>query len=136
MFVIVCTNLLQHHDPEYWPDPEQFDPLRFTKDKVAARHTMTYVPFGHGPRSCIGTTIRIHYRTEGKVPAEFGANFTHLVFKGSRFALVEARVALAKLILEFKYEPCEKTDTRLKISRKSFNRKPAGNVWLRVTPRQ
>lgn len=42
------------HDPEYYPDPEKFDPERFTPENVKSRHSMTFLPFGDGPRNCIG----------------------------------------------------------------------------------
>ncbi|KRT84700.1 cytochrome P450, partial [Oryctes borbonicus] len=42
-----------HHDPEFFPDPDKFDPERFSEDKQNIR-PYTYTPFGEGPRSCIG----------------------------------------------------------------------------------
>lgn len=43
-----------HHDPSIYPEPETFNPERFNEDAVATRHAMTYLPFGDGPRNCIG----------------------------------------------------------------------------------
>jgi cytochrome P450 len=43
-----------HHMPEIWPDPETFDPWRFTEDAQRARHRFAYVPFGGGAHMCIG----------------------------------------------------------------------------------
>jgi cytochrome P450 len=43
-----------HADPALWPDPARFDPLRFTAEKVAARHKYAWVPFGGGAHMCLG----------------------------------------------------------------------------------
>ena len=43
-----------HHAPRYWQDPERFDPARFTKTNQAQHAPFTYLPFGGGPRGCIG----------------------------------------------------------------------------------
>jgi len=44
-----------HHDPKYYPDPYTFDPERFSPEEKAKRQSGTYLPFGDGPRFCIGT---------------------------------------------------------------------------------
>ena len=43
-----------HHAPAQWPDAEAFDPERFIKGADKLRTPFTYVPFGGGPRGCIG----------------------------------------------------------------------------------
>jgi cytochrome P450 len=43
-----------HHMEEYWDSPYSFDPLRFTADKVKARHKYAWVPFGGGAHMCLG----------------------------------------------------------------------------------
>jgi cytochrome P450 len=43
-----------HHSPEHWENPESFDPERFTKANEKLHTPFTYLPFGAGPRGCIG----------------------------------------------------------------------------------
>ena len=43
-----------HHDPQYFPDPERFDPDRFSPDNKMYIPSGVYLPFGDGPRNCIG----------------------------------------------------------------------------------
>ncbi|MBL45460.1 cytochrome P450 [Erythrobacter sp. SN021] len=43
-----------HHSEDYWDEPEKFDPMRFTPEKVKARHKYAWVPFGGGAHMCLG----------------------------------------------------------------------------------
>ena len=43
-----------HHNAEYWPDPEIFDPERFSPTRTESQHRFAYLPFSAGPRKCIG----------------------------------------------------------------------------------
>ena len=46
--------LFTHHMPEIWPDPDTFDPLRFTDEAQRDRHRFAWVPFGGGAHMCLG----------------------------------------------------------------------------------
>uniref|UniRef100_A0AAT9UTL3 Cytochrome P450 3635A3 short isoform n=1 Tax=Maconellicoccus hirsutus TaxID=177089 RepID=A0AAT9UTL3_MACHI len=56
--VVVSTSGL-HHDPQYYPNPLKFDPERFNEENKNARHPYVYMPFGAGPRYCIGERFSI-----------------------------------------------------------------------------
>jgi len=51
--------LFTHHMAEHWPEPERFDPLRFTTQMSANRHKYAWVPFGGGAHMCLG----LHFAT-------------------------------------------------------------------------
>lgn len=46
-----------HHDPSYFADPETFMPDRFNDENKGSIKPFTYLPFGDGPRNCIGIQI-------------------------------------------------------------------------------
>ncbi len=48
-----------HRNPEHWQDVESFDPRRFEPARSKARHPFAYLPFGGGPRTCIGANMAI-----------------------------------------------------------------------------
>ncbi|MBL8609381.1 MAG: cytochrome P450 [Myxococcales bacterium] len=52
--VVLVSPFSLHHRPDVWPDPERFDPGRFTAAEEARRHKSAFVPFSAGPRTCIG----------------------------------------------------------------------------------
>jgi cytochrome P450 len=50
---------VQHRLPAYWHDPEAFDPERFLPERAADRPKFAYIPFGAGPRQCIGNQFAL-----------------------------------------------------------------------------
>jgi cytochrome P450 len=54
---IMIVPWLLHRNPRLWQDPERFDPERFAPDRAASRHRFAYIPFGAGPRICIGAAF-------------------------------------------------------------------------------
>jgi cytochrome P450 len=52
--LIGINPLFTHHMPEIWPEPDRFDPLRFTEEAQRGRHRFAWVPFGGGAHMCLG----------------------------------------------------------------------------------
>jgi len=53
-----------HRDPQHYPDPERYDPQRFSEENKNSRHRQTYLPFGDGPRICLGMrTVKFQVHT-------------------------------------------------------------------------
>ncbi|XP_069676312.1 cytochrome P450 9e2-like [Periplaneta americana] len=96
-----------HRDPEYFPDPERFDPERFSEENKAKINPLTYIPFGMGPRICIG----------------------------NRFALMEVKLAVVHLLSRFTLKVVAKTPVPLKIVQKGFNMSIDGGFWLGLDKR-
>ena len=71
--VAITPFAVLHRHPDHWPDPGRFDPGRFRPEVAEQRDRYAYLPFGGGPRSCIG----------------------------ERFAMLEATLALAVLLRRF-----------------------------------
>jgi cytochrome P450 len=56
---IMLSPYVTHHLPEFWEDPDRFDPERFTMDRMENRPRFAYFPFGGGPRLCIGNNFAL-----------------------------------------------------------------------------
>lgn len=99
--IIIPTYSL-HHDPKYYSDPEIFDPERFTEENTSSRPHGTFLPFGDGPRICIGL----------------------------RFAMMEAKTGLAEILSKFEVSPCKETQTPIKIRPRSILLTPNESIRL------
>nr|CAI5828795.1 unnamed protein product [Callosobruchus analis] len=93
-----------HMDPEYYPEPEKFDPERFSEEAKSQRHPMAYIPFGEGPRLCVGM----------------------------RLGFIEAKVGLAAIISKFKVTLNKKTESPLVYAVDSLVTSARGGIWLDV----
>ncbi|MFD6072188.1 cytochrome P450, partial [Amycolatopsis lurida] len=56
---VVVVPYTLHRHPEFWPEPEKFDPDRFDPDRPSGRPRYAYIPFGAGPRFCIGNSLGV-----------------------------------------------------------------------------
>ncbi|MBM7774523.1 cytochrome P450 [Actinokineospora baliensis] len=54
--VLICPYTLHRH-PGFWDDPTRFDPERFAEDQLGGRPRYAYIPFGAGPRFCVGSHL-------------------------------------------------------------------------------
>lgn len=54
--IAICLYTLHRH-PRFWESPDDFDPDRFSPERSAGRHKFAFIPFGAGPRQCIGNTF-------------------------------------------------------------------------------
>lgn len=93
-----------HHDENYFPRPEEFDPERFTQAEINKRDNISFLSFGEGPRNCIGL----------------------------RFGLMQARIGLVTLLSNYEFSICSKSKVPLEIEKKNFILTPSGGMWLNV----
>ncbi|MEM7368537.1 MAG: cytochrome P450 [Bacteroidota bacterium] len=58
-YQILMSSYALHRNPRYWQEPDRFEPDRFSPEKVKERHRFAYLPFGGGPRFCIGNNFAL-----------------------------------------------------------------------------
>jgi cytochrome P450 family 6 len=64
-----------HVDPDIYPDPMKFDPTRFEPQEIAKRHPCSFLPFGEGPKVCLG----------------------------QKFSMIEMKLTLARLLTNYRF---------------------------------
>lgn len=64
-----------HRDPRYYPNPDKFDPERFSDENKGNIEPLSYFPFGSGPRNCIGTLFLLNPR-ESRGSGQFNTYFS------------------------------------------------------------
>ncbi|KFQ53624.1 Cytochrome P450 3A13, partial [Nestor notabilis] len=104
--IVMIPPYTLHRNPEYWPNPEEFRPERFTKENKEGIDQYTYLPFGAGPRNCIGM----------------------------RFALLMMKTAITILLQHFTFQTCKETEIPLKMSSQGLLR-PKNPIILKLVPR-
>ncbi len=81
-----------HHDPEIYPEPDKFDPERFSDEEKSARDPAHFIPFGVGQHICVG----------------------------QRFALIEMKLFLTEFLSKMYFVACEQTPVSFNIHFNSF----------------
>nr|XP_031842466.1 cytochrome P450 6A1-like [Nomia melanderi] len=104
MYVWISIYAL-HRDPEYFPNPHIFDSERFNEEAIAARHSMCYLPFGDGPRNCIG----------------------------ERFSHFQSKLGMIKILRNYKMDVCEKTFIPYEFDLQASLMAPKEDIYLRIT---
>ncbi|KAH8402374.1 hypothetical protein KR009_011595, partial [Drosophila setifemur] len=95
-----------HHDPQSFPNPESFDPERFSAERIGDIKPCSYLPFGVGPRNCIG----------------------------NRMALMEIKSMLYQMLLNIELLPSAKTTPNMLEAITGHGMKPKDGFWLKLRP--
>lgn len=93
-----------HHDENIYPDPFKFDPDRFTPKNVKSRHPCAFIPFGDGPRNCIG----------------------------NRFGMLQVKMGLATIFKRYKITMDERCKYPIEIDPVSPMISNKTGIWIRV----
>lgn len=101
---ILIPSFAIHHDPDIYPNPEIFNPDNFSPEKVKARDSVTWLPFGEGPRNCIGL----------------------------RFGQMQTRLGIAMLLKHFKFTIGPETEIPVKIDKSHHLCVNEGGIYLNV----
>ncbi|KFB49805.1 hypothetical protein ZHAS_00017823 [Anopheles sinensis] len=96
-----------HYDPRYYPEPERFDPERFNEENKHKIPQGAYLPFGLGPRNCIA----------------------------SRFALMEVKAIVYHLLLNFKFEPTDRTPIPMRLAKGFTTLRAEKGMHMKLIPR-
>ncbi|GMS79446.1 hypothetical protein PENTCL1PPCAC_1621 [Pristionchus entomophagus] len=93
---LLISPLIIHRNPEFYPDPETFNPDNFNEESISSRPSYTFIPFSAGPRNCIGQKFAV--LEEKTLLAWFFRHFTvssHIPFLSN---LVKPEVISAPLL--------------------------------------
>ncbi|XP_047000617.1 cytochrome P450 6k1-like [Schistocerca americana] len=99
--------MAMQYDPQYFPHPERFDPERFSEEEKSKRPSCVYLPFGDGPRACIGM----------------------------RFGIMQTKIGLVSPLSQLNIEPRAGMGKELTMNPRSFILNPVSGIQLRYTAR-
>lgn len=101
---ILIPSYAVQRDPDIYPEPNKFDPNRFTTEDMNMRPSCSFLTFGDGPRNCIGL----------------------------RFGMTQTRIGLVKLLQNFEFSTCSRTQIPIKYSSTILVLSPDNGTWLKV----
>ncbi|XP_058498464.1 cytochrome P450 3A40-like [Solea solea] len=104
--IIMVPIYVLHRDPALWPEPEVFKPERFSKENKDNIDPYAFLPFGSGPRNCIGL----------------------------RFAMLMMKLAVVKVLQDFSFETCRETQIPMELGTDGFT-SPKVPIKLKLVPR-
>ncbi|KAM6156412.1 cytochrome P450 3A4-like [Erethizon dorsatum] len=90
--VVMIPTFVLHRDPKYWQNNEDFCPERFSKKNKENIEPYAYIPFGAGPRSCLGM----------------------------RFALMNMKLAIIRILQNFSLQPCKETQVPMTLRKRGI----------------
>lgn len=93
-----------HYDPNYFPDPEKFDPERFNEENKRNRPSFVYFPFGEGPHVCIGM----------------------------RLGLLQSKLGVMRVLDGYEVRPCEETVVPVQMDPKALTTTALGGIYLNI----
>ncbi|KAH0816039.1 hypothetical protein GEV33_006753 [Tenebrio molitor] len=94
-----------HYDPDFYPDPYKYDPERFSEENRSKIKPYTYLPFGDGPRNCIG----------------------------KKFALSVIKMGIAYAIKDFEFGVSDKTSIPLRFDPASIFVQEKQGIYLKIS---
>ncbi|XP_047121279.1 cytochrome P450 4C1-like isoform X2 [Schistocerca piceifrons] len=103
--LLLVMPFLTHRLPQFFQDPQQFDPSRFLEDRVGKEHACTYLPFGLGARSCVG----------------------------SQYSRLQLKVYLSDILKRFRFLPCSQRED-LDDSALAFSLNPVKPIRVSCIP--
>lgn len=96
-----------HHNPKFYPNPEEFLPERFDEEESAKRHPFTFQAFGEGPRNCLA----------------------------ARFGIMELLLGLSTLLSRYRFSLCDKTPKQIEFDKNvRFNLNISEGIYLKLEP--
>ncbi|XP_054649431.1 cytochrome P450 3A27-like isoform X1 [Dunckerocampus dactyliophorus] len=105
--VVMVPIYVLHRDPSLWPEPDSFKPERFGKENKDNIDPYAFLPFGAGPRNCIGM----------------------------RFALLMMKLSLVEILQSFSFVTCKETDIPMELSNDGFT-SPKNPIKLKLVARE